>query len=383
MNSSSTQKQITLKHLMIDHQKMIGLQFYPDKVVQALIKELPEVKWSEKYGMAYLPNIPENLNLIFSIFKGVSWINCTHFFPNKPVINGNEAISVHSYRQRLPKQGWRYCPEAFYQKLEIRKYAMNTARVYISHFERFINYFDSEIELLEINDLMIRQYLQSLVQEQKSDSYINQSINAIKFYYEVVMEMPNRFYEIERPIKKETLPKVLGSREVKEMIKNTFNIKHRCMISLLYSAGLRRAELLSLIPSDIESERMMIKVRDAKGGKDRYSILSKTVLEDLRIYYKKFKPTRFLFEGAKGKPYSGTSLGKVIHQAAGRANIKRKVTPHMLRHSFATHLLESGTDLRYIQMLLGHNSTKTTEIYTHVANSSFLNIKNPLDLDNT
>lgn len=365
---------------MIDHQKMIGLQFYPDKVVQALIKELPDVKWSEKYGMAYLPNIPENLNLIFSIFKGVSWINCTHFFPNKPVKNGDEAISVHSYRQRIPKQGWRYCPEAFYQKLEIRKYAMNTARAYISHFERFINYFDSEIELLEINDLMIRQYLQSLVQEQKSDSYINQSINAIKFYYEVVMEMPNRFYDIERPIKKEPLPKTLSKQQVYAMIDNVEHLKHKCIVSLLYSSGLRRAELLNLKIEDILSDRMMIRVEGGKGNKDRLTLLSASLLKDLRTYYELHKPKNYLFEGPNGNAYSASSVSKIVSKAAKRVGIRMRVTPHMLRHSFATHLLENGTDLRQIQVLLGHNSLRTTEIYTHVALDGFNKIINPLDL---
>lgn len=165
---------------------MIGLKFYPDKVVQALVKELPDVRWSEKYGMVYLPNHSDNLNLIFSKFKGVCWVNCTHFFPNRPVKNGHEELSVDSYRQRLPKESWRYCPEEFYQKLELKKYALNTAKIYIGMFEKFINHFARDIKLTEINDLMIRKYLQHLVQQNRSDSYLNQSINAIKFYYEVV-----------------------------------------------------------------------------------------------------------------------------------------------------------------------------------------------------
>ncbi|MEP2025787.1 MAG: site-specific tyrosine recombinase/integron integrase [Reichenbachiella sp.] len=381
MNSLAKQRQITLKHLYIDHQKMIGLKFYPDKVIQALVKELPGVKWCKKYGMAAIPNSSANLNCIFSKFKGVSWINCTHFFPNKPVRIGNEDISVNSYRQRTPKKGRRVCPEEFYQKLEIRKYSMNTVRVYISHFEKFINHFASVTDLENLDENNIRDYISHLVVVGRSDSFINQSINAIKFYYEVVKEMPNRFYDIERPIKKQTLPKVLSKGEVLAIVHAIGNIKHRCMVSLLYSSGLRRGELLNLIPADIESGRMMIKVRDAKGGKDRYTILSKQVLEDLRTYFKSYRPKAYLFEGQmKGQKYSPTSLGKILKQAAKNAGVQKTVVPHMLRHSFATHLLEGGTDIRYIQMLLGHNSTKTTEIYTHVANSDFMNIKNPLDL---
>ncbi|MDW3210034.1 MAG: tyrosine-type recombinase/integrase [Reichenbachiella sp.] len=358
---------------------MIGLKFYPDKVIQALVKDLPEVRWSEKFGMVYLPNHSENLNLIFSKFKGVCWINCSHFFPNRPVRNGHEELSVDSYRQRLPKEGWRYCPEEFYQKLELKKYATSTARAYITLFEKFINYYENE-PINELSEIQINAYLKFLIGEKRSDAYINQSINAIKFYYEVVMGMPNRFYEVDRPQKKEKLPEVLSHKEVMKMIGVTQNIKHRCIISLLYSAGLRRGELLNLIPTDIESNRMMIKVRDGKRGKDRYTLLNESMLNELRQYFKEYRPTKFLFESAKKEPYSGTSVGKIVSKAAKKAGIRKRVTPHMLRHSFATHFLENGTDIRYIQTLLGHNSTQTTEIYTHVANTSFKQIINPLDL---
>jgi len=382
MTYSNKSRQITLKHLLIAGQKKIGLQFYPDKVIQALVKGLPSVKWSNTYQMPFIPNRDGNLDVIFSTFKSVAWLNCTHFFPNRPIRTNDEPLSVDSYRKRIPKRGWKYCPEEFYEKLEIRRYAINTARTYISLFEKFINTFPNQ-NLIEICEGDIRKYLSGLVQEGKSDSFINQSINAIKFYYEVVHEMPNRFYSIDRPIKKVTLPKVLAKNEVLGMIRATNNLKHRCIISLLYSAGLRRSELLDLVPSDIESERLMIKVRNGKGGKDRYTLLSKSLLIELRRYYVAYMPTKYLFEGIPAKRYSSSSIVKIIHRAAVGAGVRRKVTPHMLRHSFATHLLESGTDLRYIQILLGHNSSKTTEIYTHVANSSFMNIKNPLDLEKT
>ena len=191
--------------------------------------------------------------------------------------------------------------------------------------------------------------------------------------------MPNRFYAIERPRKKERLPEVLSKEEIITIIEHTNNLKHRCIISLLYSAGLRRGELLRLKLTDVDSKRMLIRVENGKGGKDRYTLLSKTLLQDLRKYYQVWKPTEYLFEGAGGGPYSGRSVGQLLTKAAKKAGINRKVTPHMLRHSFATHLLEQGTDLRYIQSLLGHSSSKTTEIYTHVAVNRFKSIKNLLD----
>ena len=161
---------------------------------------------------------------------------------------------------------------------------------------------------MALDEFKIRAYLQMLVQQGRSDTYINQSINAVKFYYEVVKEMPNRFYSIERPRKKEKLPKVISKEEVMLMIKNTQNRKHRCIISLLYSAGLRRSELLNLKFKHIESNRMLIKVDEAKGNKERYTILGQTMLDELREYYRKYKPKAYLFEGQKGGKYSGESV---------------------------------------------------------------------------
>src|SRR5690606_22737470 len=152
------------------------------------------------------------------------------------------------------------------------------------------------------------------------------------------------------------------------------------IISTLYSAGLRRSELLNLELTDIDSERMVILIKDAKGNKDRYTLLSATLLDDLRKYFKLYRPKKYLFEGNGSIQHSTSSVNTIVKRAAKQIKISKTVTPHTLRHSFATHLLESGTDLRYIQQLLGHNSTKTTEIYTHVSTANFNSIKNPLDL---
>ena len=375
----SNYKAITLKHLMIDNKKMIGIQCYQDKVILALIRELPNPRWSEEFSMVYIANTREHVDLIFNIFRGVAWINGHHFFKNKIINPDNPKADIDCYRNRITKSDYRRCPEDYLQKLELKRYASNTIRSYVSTFEAFINYFRDK-ELLEIHEQDIRHYLQKLVQDNRSNSYINQVINSIKFYYEIVLEMPNRFYAIERPRKEKKLPQVLSKEEVLAMIACTHNSKHRCIISLLYSAGLRRSELLHLKITDIDSKRMLIRVSNAKGNKDRYTLLSKTLLSDLRIYYKEWKPNTYLFEGQKGSIYSGSSVKEIVVRAAKKAKIKKRVTPHALRHSFATHLLENGTDLRYIQILLGHSSSKTTEIYTRVATNSLKMIKNPLDL---
>lgn len=371
-------RSITLKHLLVKDKKCIGIQFNTDKVIQALLKELPDIKWSNEFSMAYLLNTKGNLDNIFSIFRGVVWVNCNYFFDKAPTKYSNEPINIEWFRKRELKKGQRSCPIEYLDKLEIKKYANNTVRSYVSLFESFINFYH-EKELIHINDEDIRAYLQKLVREDRSNSYINQSLNSIKFYYEMVLGMPNRFYAIDRPRKDVKLPQVLSKEDVLLILEHTNNLKHRCIVGLLYSAGLRRNELVNLKISDIDSKRMLIRVESGKGNKDRYTLLSKQILLDLRAYYLAYKPTKYILEGQYGGQYSAQSIANVVSNAAEKANIRIRVTPHILRHSFATHLLESGVDLRKIQVLLGHSSSKTTEIYTHVATSTFDSIKNPMD----
>ncbi|UWX56253.1 site-specific integrase [Maribacter litopenaei] len=370
-------RNITLRHLLIGGKKHIGLQFKSDKVVQALVEKLPEVYWNDEFGMYHIPNNKRNLGIIFNTFRGEVWVNGNYFFENGQELNEDRPKNVSWYRTRKLQKDFKRCPDEYLDKLELRRYAENTVKTYVHQFEAFINHY-REIRPDAITENEIRLYLQKLSREGRSSSYLNQAVNSIKFYYEVVLGMPNRFYDIERPIKQKQLPRVLSKEEVLNLIGNTNNLKHRCIVSLLYSAGLRRSELLDLRPADIDSKRMLITIKGAKGNKDRMTVLSPTLLKDLRAYYKEYRPKNFLFEGPGQKAYSASSVLKIISMAALRAGIRKKVTPHMLRHSFATHLLEDGTDIRYIQLLLGHSSTKTTEIYTHVAETSFTNIKDLL-----
>ena len=363
---------------MIKDVKMIGIKFTPDKLIQNLIKGLPDPKWSQQYNMAYIPNTKANLGIVFNTFKGVVWINYHKFFTNRPINTHNKTLDVQWFRSRVTTPGYRLCPEEYLLKLELKRYANSTVKTYVTFFELFINHHYNK-KLKELNENDIRSFLQNLIQKEYSNSYINQAINAIKFYYEIVLDMPNRFYEIERPRKESKLPTVISKEEILSIIESTNNIKHRCIVQLLYGSGLRRGELLNLKLSDIDSKRMLIRVENSKGNKDRVTLLSKTALHDLRRYYTKYEPKVYLFEGNNGNKYSGVSVLKVVKTAAEKAKIRIVVTPHVLRHSFATHLLESGTDIRQIQVLLGHGSTKTTEIYTHVATNTFESIKNPLD----
>ena len=282
---------------------------------------------------------------------------------------------------RHPKPQREYTlPEGYLELLEQKRYSPSTIKTYRAYFSDFMKYHKGRnIDRLKVAD--INKYILYLVNEKKiSVSQQNMRINAIKFYYEQVKGGQRQYYGgITRAKEYKSLPEVLSRNEVSHILSCLSNPKHRCMISLIYSAGLRRSELLNLTPKDIISERMLVRIM-GKGRKCRYSLLSEKLLKDLREYFKEYRPQKWLFEGEKpGEQYSASALVKVLKEAASRAGIKHRVHVHMLRHSFATHLLEQGTDLRTIQELLGHNDIKTTSIYLHVTSAHKSSIPNPLD----
>ena len=174
-------KNITLKHLFINNEKQIGLKFYPDKMIQTVIKGLPEPKWSNEFGMAYVKNSKENVDLIFKDFRGIAWLNCSSFFPKNKTGTNQSPVSVNDFRIREVSETYKVCPESYLLKLELKQYSLNTAKTYIQLFEKFINHY-KEKEIDHINENEIRAYMQLLVHQQKSHSYINQMINSIKFY---------------------------------------------------------------------------------------------------------------------------------------------------------------------------------------------------------
>jgi len=280
---------------------------------------------------------------------------------------------------RIDIPNYSRCPDEYLRKLRELRYTKNTIKTYSGMFEEFINYYNSH-DVKQIDDKMIIEFLQYLVIERKvSPSYQNQSINAIKFYYERVLGGQRKFYFLDRPLKEFKLPNVLNVDEITNSIKLVKNIKHKAIIMITYAGGLRLSEVINLKIKDIDSKRMQIFVRQAKGRKDRYTLLSKKVVPVLREYFKEYKPKEWLFEGVKGQRYSESSVYTIVKEAFERAGIKKKASTHTLRHCFGTHLLENGTDIRYIQMLMGHSNIKTTEIYTHMTTKGFDKIENPLD----
>ncbi len=369
---------ITLRHLIVNNKQMIGLVYMNNPTIDSIVKSINTIRWSKEFEMYYLPNTNVNLFYLFKIFKGIAWVNCKYFFKDKPINTNIDEPDYSKYKNKKSNKK-RSCPPAYIDKLQVLRYSKNTLRIYVNKFEEFINYYEDK-GLLSINEIDIKEFIKHLVDRDVSKSYQNQSINAIKFYYEIVLGLPNRYYYIDRPRSDKKLPLVLSVEEVKRLLMTVTNLKHKAILTTIYSAGLRISELLELKMSDIQADRKLILVRNSKGNKDRTTLLGNSTLKILREYYKQYKPINYLFEGAKGGKYSATSTQKVFKKALFKAGIIKPATLHTLRHSFATHLLEQGTNLRYIQVLLGHESPKTTEVYTRVSTSGIEDIINPLDM---
>ena len=270
--------------------------------------------------------------------------------------------------------------ERFKKWMKARRYGDSTVKTYSEALKTFLC-FCSDKSPEEISNEDIIEFNNRYILDQGlSLSFQNQVVNAIKLFYRVVELKHLDPALIYRPKREKKLPNVLSKEEVKAILGSLNNIKHKTMLSLVYSCGLRCGEVLRLKPGDIDSQRHLILIKQAKGKKDRIVPLSDKILKLLRDYWVIFKPKVYLFEGQKpGEAYDIRSLQQVLKQAVFKAGIQKPVSLHWLRHSYATHLLENGTDLRYIQEILGHSRSTTTEIYTHVSTKGIQNVVSPFD----
>lgn len=269
--------------------------------------------------------------------------------------------------------------KAYIETLKLLNYSDNTIKNYRQHFLLFINYFP-EKKPSQISRNEIMDYLMYVRNKKKwSASEQNQVINSIKFFYEKVLKRSKEIYELPRAKKPFQLPGIFSAEEVRKIIDVTVNKKHKSIICLAYAGGLRVSEIINLKIQDIDSQRMIINLRKAKGKKDRIVMLSEKLLEILREYFRSYKPKTYLFEGQYGGQYSVRSIQEILKASKKKAGINKKGSVHSLRHSFATHLLEGGTDILSIKKLLGHQSLRTTMIYTHVSKEHLSKIQSPLD----
>lgn len=330
----------------------IAVVFEKNADLIARIKTIAGSRWSSSLGLWHIPDTEEN-RLRFK-------------------------LPPHS--QSIPNEEGLESIIKFKQWLLSKRYSDSTIKTYSEALKSFLVFY-REKPITEItNGDVILYNNEYILKNNLSASFQNQIVNALKLYFQTIRNTKMVVDKIHRPKRSKVLPNVLSKEEVKTILESHSNVKHKTMLSLIYSCGLRCGELLALKPSQIDSKRNIVLLKNSKGKKDRIVPLSPKILEMLREYYKLYKPTTYLFEGnIIGKQYDARSLQMILKKAINKAGITKPVTLHWLRHSYATHLLENGTDLRYIQELLGHSSSKTTEIYTHVSTKSIQQIKSPFD----
>lgn len=375
-------KTVTLEALEHNGQRRIALRFPYDSGLITIAKRIGG-QWSSSNKCWHVKNGSASMKAIFAAYKGHAWVNADALF-GKPGIPRPPVVSITSVQPPKLPDATLAPPQAhalqnMQQKLEIARYSPRTIDAYLNATKHFFLHFPTK----DPNDIRtedIETYQHHMATVRKvSNSHLNQVVNAVRYYYMHVVGDVKRVTFIERPRQERKLPTVLSETEVATLLRSVDNLKHRCILMLIYSAGLRLSELVGLERTDLVTDRQQLLVRGGKGNKDRITILSPKAMEAVQAYIAAYKPVRHLFEGPFGAAYSPRSVQAVFHRAKEKAGIAKPATVHTLRHSFATHLLEKGTDLRYIQALLGHSSSKTTEIYTHVSTKALSKIRSPLD----
>jgi site-specific recombinase XerD len=347
----------------------IIIRFPYEPALIAKIKTIEGRRWNRLYKYWTVPRTSGILDVLTKLFAPEPLVVDSAL--QLDMIGGNRVESLDP--------GGAMIIDAVDNELKLRGYSPKTRKAYRGHIERFLRYYRCDYQWL--GEKEARDYLLHLLEERKvTHAYVNQAFSAIKILFKDVFRKNGVSFDIPRPKKERKLPEVLSQQEVFRLLNAIENNKHRTIMVLTYSAGLRLGEVVRLKKVDIDKERNLIHIHQAKGRKDRYTILSRVALEALERYLEQYRPEDWIFPGAEpGRHLHERSVQKIFEQAQEKAGIKKDVSVHTLRHSFATHLLEAGTDLRYIQELLGHQSSKTTEIYTHVSERHIGRIQSPLD----
>lgn len=385
--------QIQLKPFYHQGKECIGIYFPHNSVLNNVVKKIADVKWSQTYKCWYIPLSRTAFDKLKICLSGHAVLETTElkkYLEEKnsqikknsalpaviePVSNRSKVISAISpvNNHVLP---------AMEQLLKLKAFSASTIRTYVNEMAQLLNIL-RDIPADELTPELLKRYLVYCYEHLGlKENTLHSRINAMKFYYEKVLGREKFFWEIPRPKKQIILPRIMNEDELERLFKALPNLKHKAMLFTVYSAGLRVSELANLKIRDIDSARMQIFIENAKGKKDRYVNLSPILLDILRSYLKKYKPKpiHYLFESEQtATAYPRRTIQKIFEDAKDKAGINKKVGIHSLRHSFATHLLEKGTDIKYIKDILGHFDIRTTERYLHVSKKELVNIASPLD----
>jgi site-specific recombinase XerD len=351
------------------------------------VKKLGNAYWSATKKCWYIARNNFNLNELYKQLNTFAYIDYSELKVNekeketKPVSGSSTKSTCNQslYKSRLSDRTNAEI-DSFVRWMEQKRYAENSTKSYRHSLQIFFGYYAPKEPVLIVLDDILKFNHEFILKNGLSSTFQNQTISALKLFYQKNHNRHLKFEDIERPRKSQPLPKVFSKPDLESFFRAIKNPKHKMAMMLIYSCGLRRSELINLELKHIDSKRRMLSVINSKGKKDRVLPLSEQTIQKIKNYYLEYRPRRYFIEGqTEGKPITASSLQKIFEGSMAIASIKKPYTIHCLRHSIATHLLENGTDLRYIQEFLGHKSSKTTEIYTHVSNQSLQNIKNPFD----
>jgi integrase/recombinase XerD len=398
-------RQIRLTPLIHRNKECIGIYFDRDSVLERIIRLQPDVKWSKTHHCWYIPLSETAYRLLMKGLEANAEVDIaalkTFLEKRKKVIATSAKPTVLPIRrpgievvQAVPVKpvsrttAWQLSDEnlkalqSFIEVLQLKSYSASTIKTYRNEFMQLLQLLKSKpVDSLTVADL--KRYMVFAMEIQGiSENTAHSRLNALKFYFEQVLERERFFWEIPRPKKPTLLPKLLNEVEIRRLFNALTNKKHKAMLFTAYSAGLRVSEIVNLKIADVDSSRMQLFIARAKGKKDRYVNLSPVVLDILRNYMKDYKPKPeiYLFESDQTRDaYPTRTVQQIFTNAKNKAGIKKDVGVHSLRHSFATHLLDKGTDIRYIKDLLGHFNIKTTERYLHVSKQQLVNIVSPFD----
>ncbi len=370
-------KDIEVKTVVIKDTRLICLYFEKDPSLVYRLKSLRGSCWHPALRCWVVPDALENRKGLKVIFSDQSRYNL--YRRRDPVKVRAKSRRLAIKLPQLEEADYAYL-EKLRRWMEFRRYTASTIRIYAEMVEVFLRFIKPGSAEDALGNGIQRFTNEYIIPRRLSYSYQNQFVNAMKLFYSEVMKQELSLAQVKRPRPEYRLPNVLNKDEIRRMLRGIKNLKHLAMLTTIYGCGLRRSELLHLKPEDIDSLRGLLVVRQGKGKKDRVVPISMKNIELLREYYRKYRPETWMFEGiVKGRPYDERSLQEVLKHAVLGAGIRKPVTLHWLRHSYATHLHESGVDTRYIQEILGHKNSRTTEIYTHVSSRSIQLIRSPLD----
>lgn len=350
---------------------IIRIEFPYDYELKELVKQIPDCNWDTKKKVWWVSYSEDRLSEMKVFFKGKVWLD----------YSGLKKVDISKKIPELPSLEPSLAEEIrkFEDWMRNKRYSESTIKTYKDAVSVLLRFLENK-PLNEIENVDLEKFNKEYILERAySSSYQNQFVNGVKLFFLNRKGIKFNSEIVYRPRREKLLPNVLSKEEVGRILNAPTNLKHRLMLMFLYACGLRRSELLALKFEHIQRERGLILVRQSKGKKDRVVTLPEPLIKALETYYRAYKPKEYIFEGQKGGAYSEKSLAEVLKSAVKKSGIKKPVTLHWLRHSYATHLLERGTDLRYIQELLGHSSSKTTEIYTHVSQKAIQQIKSPLE----